>query len=139
MHPTLKEIRGLHAPMAEKLAQVDVVDLDDLVALARDDERRRSVAAWTGLHPAQLRRFVGMAEILSLEEMAREPANALFDAGIDSFEKLRAEPRERLRGVLVPVDARADDHIRAWTARGPSPGTRAANGRHAPGRARRRA
>lgn len=119
MKLSLRSIRGVRPEVASRLASAGVRNLKDLVALGRDDDHRRHIVEQTGLAPATLRRFVGMAEVLSLDGVTPRHADALFDAGIDSFEKLRTERQERLVLVLQPVDPLPNEMLTRWVTEGP--------------------
>ena len=120
MRYTLRDIRGLRPEIETELGKVGVTSLPRLAALAQDDERRRAIARETGLNPAQLRRFVGMSEILSLAGITPRHAKALFDAGVDSYEKLRTERQEHLFTILGKVDPATPDMLRYWIQNGPN-------------------
>jgi len=120
MRYSLTDVRGLRPQIEAQLRRVGVDSVPRLAGLARDDDRRRAVARETGLDPAQLRRFVGMSEILSLAGMTPRQANVLFDAGVDSFEKLRTGRQEHLFAILDKVDPATPEMVRYWIENGPA-------------------
>lgn len=115
----MEDIRGMRPEVEAKIRDVGVGSVREMAALAADTPRRTGIARALGLDPALFRRFVGMAEILTLEGITPRHARALFDAGIISFERLRTERQDLLVRILRPVDPDALETLRHWMRKGP--------------------
>lgn len=118
----LADVPGVRGGIRAKLARAGIRTLDDLAELEHDADRRRDIARETGLSRAAALRFAGLAGILRLEGMSDEHARVLIEAGVDSYEKLRGESRERLLLLLSPVEPHAEDALESWI--GPDPPAR---------------
>ncbi len=114
----LLEVPGLAPAVAHKLEGQGVRSLAELAALEYTVDRRRHIAERIGLTPAAAKRFAGLAGILRLDGMTERHARVLFEAGIDSFEKLRGEKKDRLTTLLGEVDPDPDALLARWIGAG---------------------
>ncbi len=115
----LTDVPGLKPNVSRKLEAEGIRSLSELAVLEFTPDRRRHIAERTGLTPAAALRFAGLAGILRLEGMTERHARVLITAGIDSYEKLRTEKKERLARLLSEVDPAPEELLAGWIGTGP--------------------
>lgn len=96
----LGQLALIGALYSERLAKEGIHSPDDLHRKASTPEVQRHLGEKIGVTPRLVRRWVGMAELMQLEEMGAVNANLLLLANVRSLQALRRQSPERLASLL---------------------------------------
>jgi predicted flap endonuclease-1-like 5' DNA nuclease len=101
----IQDIEGIGPAYGEKLAEVGVKTLADLLAQGGSPSGREALAEKTGLSEAQILKWVNRADLDRVNGVGSEFADLLEQAGVDSVPELAQRNPGSLAAKLAEVNA----------------------------------
>ncbi len=102
----LKEFRGIEPAHIEKLAAVDIVNVEQMLAAGATPTARQQLAAGTGVPAQAVLELVKLSDLSRLGGLKSIRARLYYDAGADTVEKIASWEPEELRAMLAEFVAR---------------------------------
>ena len=97
-------IEGIGPVYRGKLEAAGIPTTEALLEQCGAPEGRRRVAEMTGLRPAQLLRWVNIADLMRLNGVGKEFSQLLEAAGVDTVRELKMRQPETLCAKLTEVN-----------------------------------
>lgn len=99
------DIQGIGTEFAEKLKAVNIHTTDDLLKYAPDEKSIKSLAVKTGITENLFTKWTKMAGLMRVNGIGPQYAELLFFSGVETVEKLREQPVDKLLRKLGEVNA----------------------------------
>lgn len=97
------EIEGIGQVYADKLKNVGVLTVEDLLVKGATKSGRKSLADETGIDDARILTWVNMADLFRIKGVGPQFAELLHAAGVDTVKELRTRNAENLHVKLVEI------------------------------------
>jgi hypothetical protein len=104
----LKDMQGVTPEHIEKMGVVGILDVEGVLEAGRTKEKRDELSRRSGLPPDEVLRLVRLADLTRIVDIKGLRVKLLYEAGIDTMEKLSSYDPQKLRGKLVAVN----EHMR---------------------------
>ena len=91
--------------MAEKLENVGITKVEQLLEKGATKAGRTALATETGIDESKILRWVNMADLFRIKGIAEENSDLLEAAGVDTVKELRTRNAENLHAKLAEVNA----------------------------------
>jgi predicted flap endonuclease-1-like 5' DNA nuclease len=108
----INEIEGIGAAYSEKLAAAEIKTVEGLLQAAATSNGRKELEAKTGIGHQHLLRWVNQADLFRIQGVARQYAELLEAAGVDSVKELAQRRPDHLHAKLVEVNEK-HHHVKA--------------------------
>lgn len=105
MSYAIKQIEGIGPAMAEKLENVGITKVEQLLEKGATKAGRTALATETGIDESKILRWVNMADLFRVKGIAEENSDLLEAAGVDTVKELRTRNAENLHAKLAEVNA----------------------------------
>jgi len=96
----LQDIQGVAAEHVEKLSAIGIVDVEGMLEAGRTREERKELSRGSGVPLAEVLELVHLADLTRIVDIKGVRVRLLYEAGVDTVEKVAgcdpAELRERL-------------------------------------------
>ncbi len=102
----IEEIEGIGPGYAQKLTLVNIRTTADLLKSCSDPRGRETVSARTGISPAQLLKWVNLADLMRISGIGSEYSELLEAAGVDTVKELRTRNADNLAAALKDANTR---------------------------------
>lgn len=106
MTDKLSDIEDIEPAQAERLAALGLETTDDLLREGATPAGRRRIAAELGISDSTLLRWVNHADLFRIKGIARQYADLLEEAGVDTVVELAQRNPANLAATLVEIDER---------------------------------
>ena len=90
------DIQGIGPEFAEKLKGVNIHTTDDLLKHATDEKNVKALSEKTGISDKQFEKWTKMAGLMRVNGIGPQYAELLYFSGVDTVEKLAAQPADGL-------------------------------------------
>jgi predicted flap endonuclease-1-like 5' DNA nuclease len=100
----LSEIEGIGAGFAQKLKDVGIDTVEELLTKGAAAKDRADLAQATGISPKLILEWVNLADLFRLKGVGEEYADLLEEAGVDSVPELATRNAENLHLKLAEVN-----------------------------------
>lgn len=100
----IAEIEGIGETYARKLEELDIHTTDDLLVQGATPAGRNRMAEATGISPKLILRWVNHADLFRIKGVARQFAELLEAAGVDTVKELRHRVPANLLAKLQEVN-----------------------------------
>ena len=104
MATKIEEIEGIGPAQGEKLRNVGIKSVEDLLAKCGQNAGREAVAAETGISEKLLLDWANMADLMRIDGIGPEFAELLEAAGVDTVKELRNRKPANLHAKMVEVN-----------------------------------
>ena len=105
MAKKITEIEGIGPATAEKLAAINITNVEGFLKHGADPAGRDEIAEKTGMAPAKVLAFVNMADLFRVKGIGSEYAELLQAAGVNTVVELSKRNAANLHTKLVEVNA----------------------------------
>jgi predicted RecB family nuclease len=102
---SIKGLDGLDTDQAARLKAVGIRSTDALLARAGTPRLRRGLAEASGIPQAQILRWANIADLMRVPGVARDYAELLEAAGVETVKELKRRHPGRLTAHLAKVNA----------------------------------
>ncbi len=109
MSESIGKIRGIEAPVQEKLEAAGIRNTDQLLEHSRTAQQRAELARNVGTTPAALKELANRADLMRLKGVGADFSNLLEETGVNSCKELQHRSPEHLHQALV--DLHTSKHI----------------------------
>ena len=100
----LKDIQGVDAEDIEKLAAIGIADVEGLLEAGRTREERKELSRRSGVALEEVLELVKLADLTRIVDIKRLRVRLLYEAGVDTVEKVSGYDPEGLRERVVEVN-----------------------------------
>jgi hypothetical protein len=100
----LKDVPGVAAEQIEKLAAIGIVDVEGVLETGRTKEEREELSRRSGVPLAEILEFVKLADLTRIVDVKGVRVRLLYEAGVDTVEKISTYDPEGLRQRLMEVN-----------------------------------
>ena len=100
----IDEIEGIGPSFKEKLGAGGIATTDDLLKECASKKGRDTTSEKTGVSAPQLLKFANMADLMRVSGVARQNAELLKFAGVDTIKELRTRNAENLAEKMKAVN-----------------------------------
>lgn len=100
----LEDIEGIGATYAQKLTEIGVTSVEDLLQKGSTPAGRKSLAAESGLSGKLILRWTNMADLFRIKGVGEEYADLLEAAGVDTVPELAQRNSTNLQAKMVQVN-----------------------------------
>ena len=100
----LKDIQGLPAEHVERLDAIGITDVGAVLEVGRTKEKREELSKRSGLPADEVLCFVKLADLMRILDIKGLRVRLLWEAGVDTAEKVSGQDPEKLREKLVEVN-----------------------------------
>ena len=100
----IDEIEGIGPSFKEKLGAGGIETTDDLLKQCASKKGRDTTSEKTGVSTPQLLKFANMADLMRVSGVARQNAELLKFAGVDTIKELRTRKAENLAAKIKAVN-----------------------------------
>jgi predicted flap endonuclease-1-like 5' DNA nuclease len=100
----LRYIEGIGEADAQKLKEIGIKSVEDLLEKAGSAQGRKELAVQSGIHVDRLLRWVNHADLFRIKGIGAEYAELLEAAGVDSSIELAHRSSEKLYQRLLEVN-----------------------------------
>jgi predicted flap endonuclease-1-like 5' DNA nuclease len=100
----INEIEGIGAGYSEKLQAVGIKTVEELLKAAATPKDRKELEGKTGIGHHHLLKWVNQADLFRIQGIARQYAELLEAAGVDSVKELAQRRPDHLHAKLVEVN-----------------------------------
>jgi predicted flap endonuclease-1-like 5' DNA nuclease len=100
----IDEIEGIGPSFKEKLGASGIETTDDLLKQCASKKGRDTTSQKTGVSVPQLLKFANMADLMRVSGVARQNAELLMFAGVDTIKELRTRKAENLAAKIKAVN-----------------------------------
>jgi predicted flap endonuclease-1-like 5' DNA nuclease len=97
----LKDFRRVSPKHAEKLADVGIRNVKQMLEAGRTRDKRDELSAKTGVPAEAILEFVKLSDLARIQGVKGIRARLYYDAGVDSIEKLAKWDPKELRAMLI--------------------------------------
>ena len=104
MSRPIKEIEGIGASYAEKLANVGIHTVHALLDKGCTKSGRRELAEKTGISETLILEWVNMADLFRIEVLGEEYSDLLEEAGVDTVVELSKRIPENLHTKIKEIN-----------------------------------
>ncbi len=104
MSKPIKEIEGIGALYAEKLANIGITTVHALLDKGCTRSGRKEIAEKTGIAETSVLEWVNMADLFRIEGIGEEYSDLLEEAGVDTVVELSKRDPENLHAKLKEVN-----------------------------------
>jgi predicted flap endonuclease-1-like 5' DNA nuclease len=104
MSKPIKEIEGIGAVYAEKLANIGINTVHALLDKGCVKSGRREIAEKTGISETLILEWVNMADLFRIEGVGEEYSDLLEEAGVDTVVELSKRDPENLYAKMKEVN-----------------------------------
>ncbi|WP_456397378.1 DUF4332 domain-containing protein [Desulfurobacterium sp.] len=104
MAKKITEIEGIGSAYAEKLAQIGITSVEDLLEKGSTAKGREEIAEKTGISKKVILNWVNRADLMRVKGIGEEYADLLEAAGVDSVPELARRNPENLYQKLKEVN-----------------------------------
>ncbi len=106
MATKIEEIEGIGPAQGEKLRNVGIKSVEDLLAKCGQNAGREAVAAETGISEKLLLDWANMADLMRIDGIGPEFAELLEAAGVDTVKELAQRNAANLTAKLAETHAK---------------------------------
>jgi predicted flap endonuclease-1-like 5' DNA nuclease len=106
MATKIEEIEGIGPALGEKLRNVGIKSVEDLLAKCGQNAGREAVAAETGISEKLLLDWANMADLMRIDGIGPEFAELLEAAGVDTVKELAQRNAANLTAKLAETHAK---------------------------------
>jgi predicted flap endonuclease-1-like 5' DNA nuclease len=99
------EIEGIGDVFAEKLQQVGIKTVNDVLEKGKTTKGRKALAAETGIDAKLILKWVNMADLFRVKGIGKEYSELLKKAGVDTVKELRNRNPENLLAKMEEANA----------------------------------
>jgi predicted flap endonuclease-1-like 5' DNA nuclease len=103
---SIKDIEGIGAAKAAKLAEAGIRTTEKLLEVAADKKGRATLSADTGLNEKELLEWVNRADLFRVKGIGEEFSDLLEAAGVDSPSELATRNAENLQVALEEINSK---------------------------------
>ncbi|WP_457568470.1 DUF4332 domain-containing protein [Desulfurobacterium sp.] len=100
----ITDIEGIGDAYAEKLAEIGITTVEDLLEKGATAKGREEIAEKTGISKKVILNWVNRADLMRIKGVGEEYADLLEAAGVDSVPELARRNPENLHAKLVEVN-----------------------------------
>jgi len=100
----LKDIQGVDAQDTEKLAAVGIADVEGLLEAGRTKEEREELSRRSGVALDEVLELVKLADLTRIVDIKGLRVRLLYEAGVDTVEKVSQYDPEGLRERVMEVN-----------------------------------
>ena len=100
----MKDIQGLPAEHVERLDAIGITDVEVVLEAGRTEEKREELSRWSGLPVDEVLCFVKLADLTRILDIKGLRVRLLYEAGVDTVEKVSDYDPQTLRDRLVEVN-----------------------------------
>jgi len=100
----LKDIQGVAAEHIEKLAAIGIVDVEGVLEAGRTKEEREELSRRSGVPLDEVMELVKLADLTRIVDIKGVRVRLLYEAGVDTVEKVSRYDPEGLRERIVEVN-----------------------------------
>ena len=100
----LKDIRGVDAQAIEKLAALGIADVEGLLEAGRTREKREELSRRSGVPLERVLELVKLADLTRIVDIKGLRVRLLYEAGVDTVEKVSQYDPEGLRERVMEVN-----------------------------------
>ncbi|WP_457570075.1 DUF4332 domain-containing protein [Desulfurobacterium sp.] len=104
MAKKITEIEGIGSTYAEKLAQIGITSVEELLEKGATAKGREEIAEKTGISKKVILNWVNRADLMRVKGIGEEYADLLEAAGVDSVPELARRNPENLYQKLKEVN-----------------------------------
>ncbi|OMH40484.1 DUF4332 domain-containing protein [Desulfurobacterium indicum] len=104
MAKKITEIEGIGSAYAEKLAQIGITSVEELLEKGATAKGREEIAEKTGISKKVILNWVNRADLMRVKGIGEEYADLLEAAGVDSVPELARRNPENLYQKLKEVN-----------------------------------
>ena len=104
MSKPIKEIEGIGAVYAEKLANIGIYTVHALLDKGCAKSGRKEIAEKTGISETLILEWVNMADLFRIEGVGEEYSDLLEEAGVDTTVELSKRDPENLHAKMKEVN-----------------------------------
>jgi hypothetical protein len=100
----LKDIQGIAAEHVEKLASIGISDVKGVLEAGRTKEEREDLSRRSGVSLDEVLELVKLADLTRIVDIKGVRVRLLYEAGVDTVEKVSRYDPEGLRGRIMAVN-----------------------------------
>ncbi len=100
----LKDIPGVAAEQIEKLAAIGIADVEGVLEAGRTKEEREELSRRSGVPLDEILELVKLADLTRIVDIKGVRVRLLYEAGVDTVEKVSTYDPEGLREKLIEVN-----------------------------------
>ena len=100
----LKDIQGVPAEHIDGLEATGIIDVDGVLEAGRTKQKRGDLSRRSGLPPDDILRVVKLADLMRIVDIKGVRVKLLYEAGVDTVEKVSGYDPEKLRERLIRVN-----------------------------------
>jgi hypothetical protein len=100
----IKDIQGVNPIHIEKVAKLGIIDTHQLIGAGNTAEKRGDLSRKSGISVNEILSLVKMADLIRIVDIKGVRVRLLFDAGIDTVEKVASRNPKGLRERLIEVN-----------------------------------
>jgi hypothetical protein len=100
----LKDIQGVDAEDIEKLAAIGIADVEGLLEAGRTMEEREDLSGRSGVPLDEVLKLVKLADLTRIVDIKGTRVRLLYEAGVDTVEKVSQYDPKGLRERIVTVN-----------------------------------
>lgn len=100
----LQDIPGIAAEQIEKLAAIGIVDVEGVLENGRTREEREELSRRSGVPLDQILELVKLADLTRIVDIKGVRVRLLYEAGVDTVDKVSTYDPEGLREKLIEVN-----------------------------------
>ncbi len=97
----LKDFLGVNQAYIQKLAELDIINVNQMITVGKSPEVRRQLARVTGIPIDVILEYVKLSDLTRIGALRRVRARLYFDAGLDTIDKIAASDPNELRKHFV--------------------------------------
>ena len=100
----LTEIEGIGPAYSEKLAAIEITNIEQYLEATADRDGRKEVAEKTGISPKLVLEWANRADLMRVPGIGEEFSDLLEQAGVDTVNELKFRNPENLYTALVEIN-----------------------------------
>lgn len=104
MTKSITKIEGIGPELGEALRKAGVRTVDNLLDAGADKKSRVALAEKTGISEARILKYVNMADLFRINGVARQYAELLERAGVDTVKELKHRNADNLAAKMAEVN-----------------------------------
>lgn len=118
----INEIEGIGAAYSEKLQAAGIKTVEELLKAAATPKDRKELEGKTGIGHHHLLKWVNQADLFRIQGVARQYAELLEAAGVDSVMELAQRKPDHLHAKLLEINEKhhhvkavpTAEHVKKW-------------------------